>query len=1085
MSGCGCCACLAGAGQPAGIYNRPGLSAIRYRGGTYSTIFDAMIRRLTVPIRSEQDEPRYSLHALTTREHDDPAIAMLDAWAISADVLTFYQERIANEGYLRTATERRSLLELGNLVGYTLKPGVSASTYLAYTIAEGTRTVIPALSKAQSIPGADEQPQMFETAEEIAARGEWNALRPRMRRPQRITVDLTGRRRNAKGELEEALIDNILTTASVWIDGTSTLFQKRDRLLFVFNGPVLTDPKPVYAIRRVLRTVADTELDRTEIVLEPVHAYYTDLYLAALLEAKAGGNGGLQFSQNGGCTPVSRAQNSKKPKAAKASQPADRGAIFALLREILLGTSRTVLSKRFDCSGGLETLFNADDSGGPVAAPVPGSFDAVLEPLLASPALAPRSQFEFARSLDAALGERSDTNLRLFTAFHPQLGTSLHTALANVTTGQQEYDQFRQLFVLRREAAVFGYNAPAVLFQTPHDPHLPFPEPVTEDSKVLYLDSADEKITAGSYAVIRNQCGTRVATIVDADVVPRAAYGISNRTSRLELDAAWADRLRAMPDKPEDDLEALRENLDAIRETSVSVETEPLTLAQQPVDRPVGRKAEEGDTAGESQTRIELDSIVDGLTPGRWIAVRGERLLGGTSGVLGAEVAMIENVEQQTDAGPGGTPYSILVLAPDGLAYEYERGTTEILANVVPAHHRDTHAEILGSGSASQPMQTFALHGKPLTFLPSPTVDGVRSTLAIRVDESLWQETTSLAMAGPNDRVYTTKTADDGKVTATFGDGIHGRRIPTGADNVRAVYATGIGRAGNVKAGQIATAITRPLNVTDVVNPTPSEGGGDPEQVSDARRNIPVSLQAMGRVVSVEDFANFARTFAGIAKATARLLSAGRMRFVHLTIGGADDITISPTSDLHRNLVASLRRYGDPYQPFVVALREKIVITGAARVRITPDRLWSLVAPNIRAALLDTFSYDRREFGQPVFASEVIAAIQNVPGVEYVDLDELRGVRDANVRAVLSGSASTPLESTTAVRVAKAIFTTGSAATEVGAPSIDCDQGRTILPSFAHLPKNTEPLLQHFVAAEIAYLPPELADLFIVTEIKE
>ena len=52
------------------------------------------------------------LAALTTRAPDDPAIALLDAWATVADVLTFYQERIANEGFLRTATERRSVLEL-------------------------------------------------------------------------------------------------------------------------------------------------------------------------------------------------------------------------------------------------------------------------------------------------------------------------------------------------------------------------------------------------------------------------------------------------------------------------------------------------------------------------------------------------------------------------------------------------------------------------------------------------------------------------------------------------------------------------------------------------------------------------------------------------------------------------------------------------------------------------------------------------------------------------------------------------------------------------------------------------------------
>ena len=45
------------------------------------------------------------------------------------DVLTFYQERIANEGYLRTATERRSMLELARAIGYELSPGVAASTY--------------------------------------------------------------------------------------------------------------------------------------------------------------------------------------------------------------------------------------------------------------------------------------------------------------------------------------------------------------------------------------------------------------------------------------------------------------------------------------------------------------------------------------------------------------------------------------------------------------------------------------------------------------------------------------------------------------------------------------------------------------------------------------------------------------------------------------------------------------------------------------------------------------------------------------------------------------------------------------------
>ena len=43
-------------------------------------------------------------------------------------MLTFYQERIANESYLRTATERVSLQEMGKLIGYRLRPGVAAET---------------------------------------------------------------------------------------------------------------------------------------------------------------------------------------------------------------------------------------------------------------------------------------------------------------------------------------------------------------------------------------------------------------------------------------------------------------------------------------------------------------------------------------------------------------------------------------------------------------------------------------------------------------------------------------------------------------------------------------------------------------------------------------------------------------------------------------------------------------------------------------------------------------------------------------------------------------------------------------------
>ncbi len=177
---CGCCEGVKGL-TPASIKNRPGLFALVYRIGTHGSFKTTMQSALSgLP----------ALRALSTRENDDPAMALLDAWAAVLDVLSFYQERIANEGYLRTATERHSILEMARHLSYELMPGVAAGTYLAFTIEEasgafgqtpgaGTAAqsttaqsppvTIDAGTKVQSVPGQDELPQIFETVEKIEA----------------------------------------------------------------------------------------------------------------------------------------------------------------------------------------------------------------------------------------------------------------------------------------------------------------------------------------------------------------------------------------------------------------------------------------------------------------------------------------------------------------------------------------------------------------------------------------------------------------------------------------------------------------------------------------------------------------------------------------------------------------------------------------------------------------------------------------------------------------------------------------------------------------------------------------------------
>ena len=209
---CGCCSGIS-VQTPQGETNRPGLSSIAYRTGTWTTFKESMLARL-----SSSEYP--ALAALKTRDDDDFSIAFLDATAVVLDILTFYQERLANESYLRTATQLYSLTQLSQLIGYQPSPGVSASTYLAFTITAATglptdptttAVTIPAGTQVQSVPAQGQTPQSFQTSADILAKADWNAL------PVQTGCPWEPHRRDT----------------SVYLAGTSTQLQPGDAFLIV------------------------------------------------------------------------------------------------------------------------------------------------------------------------------------------------------------------------------------------------------------------------------------------------------------------------------------------------------------------------------------------------------------------------------------------------------------------------------------------------------------------------------------------------------------------------------------------------------------------------------------------------------------------------------------------------------------------------------------------------------------------------------------------------------------------------------------------------------------------------------------
>jgi predicted phage baseplate assembly protein len=159
----------------------PGIPALPYQAGDRQQFFAELLAAL-VRTDTADGQP----FGLRTRALDDPTVALLDAWATVADVIAFYSERIAGEGFLRTATQPGSLLAIAGLVGYQPRPGLAASVWLAYSLhpdPADTAVILPGGLLAQSVPGTGELPQTFETTAQIVARPSWNTLKVRATGP--------------------------------------------------------------------------------------------------------------------------------------------------------------------------------------------------------------------------------------------------------------------------------------------------------------------------------------------------------------------------------------------------------------------------------------------------------------------------------------------------------------------------------------------------------------------------------------------------------------------------------------------------------------------------------------------------------------------------------------------------------------------------------------------------------------------------------------------------------------------------------------------------------------------------------------
>jgi predicted phage baseplate assembly protein len=266
-----------------------------------------------------------------------------------------------------------------------------------------------------------------------------------------------------------------------------------------------------------------------------------------------------------------------------------------------------------------------------------------------------------------------------------------------------------------------------------------------------------------------------------------------------------------------------------------------------------------------------------------------------------------------------------------------------------------------------------------------------------------------LAGAAPDAQVYVVQHGDGATATIVFGDGRTGARPATGRDNITAGYRVGIGLPGSAGPGQVTLPLGLPLGATSVLNPIAATGGEDPETLDTARVNAPTTIRTLGRIVSVADIEDFARTFAGIGWASATELDDGNRTVVHLTVTQADGLPLPDGSATAVALSGAIDAARHDDRPVIVAGHQPREVQVRAAVRI--DERFHRADVLAAAVAAVTALFDKQPtlddgggYGKLVTPTKVLGALQRTEGVVGAVLRVLRplGATGAAVTEVLA-----------------------------------------------------------------------------------
>jgi len=385
---------------------------------------------------------------------------------------------------------------------------------------------------------------------------------------------------------------------------------------------------------------------------------------------------------------------------------------------------------------------------------------------------------------------------------------------------------------------------------------------------------------------------------------------------------------------------------------------------------------------------VEVEGTLT-IGPGQWVL---RPPLPGDESV--SEVRRIQSVSHDAQRGVNE------VRLEGALASAYARRTLSVSGNVVRASQGETiNAEILGSGDSGVPNQRFQLKRAPLTFLPVPPPEYRRSTLKVSVAGMAWQEIDDLTRAERDDRVYSVVIDHEGRATLTFGDGVHGARLPSGIHNVLATYRVGLGAQGDVAAGTLDVLLSPPPGIRSVTNPIPATRGVDPASAETIRNTVPRSLLTGNRVVTMADAAALASSYPGVREAVVAAVKSPRGSLLQVSVAFDSTVTREEHEPRCSALALALRKaQAQPAPRLMVGVAEPCYFGLEVEI-FTQTSAPAAIAARAFEALFARFSPSAARIGEDVRASEVEAILQAI-----------HGVAGCKLKAFTASAAHTPVD---------------------------------------------------------------------------